>query len=87
MGLTKAAAKEGGPRGVTVNAVNPGRIETAMSKDQTPEVEERIRQTIPLGRLGQPREIAGCVAFLASEYADYITGTAIEVNGGAYMGP
>lgn len=87
LGLTKAAAKEGGPFGVNVNAVNPGRIASAMTRGTPAHVEKEIQTRIPLGRIGQPSDIAGPVLFLASDLADYITGTAIEVNGGMYMGP
>jgi 3-oxoacyl-[acyl-carrier protein] reductase len=87
LGLTKAAAKEGATGGVNVNAVNPGRVASAMTRGTPAHVEKEILTRIPLGRIGQPSDIAGPVLFLASDMADYITGTAIEVNGGMYMGP
>jgi 3-oxoacyl-[acyl-carrier protein] reductase len=87
LGLTKVMAKETGPFGITVNAINPGRIDTPMIHDVPSEVNDSYVARIPLGRLGQPMDVAGVVLFLASNLADYLTGTAIEVNGGLYMGP
>ena len=87
LGLTKVMAKEAGPHGITVNAINPGRIDTPMIHDVPDEVNESYKARIPLGRLGVPDDVAGVVQFLASDLADYLTGTAIEVNGGLYMGP
>ncbi|WP_296806198.1 3-oxoacyl-ACP reductase FabG [Thiocapsa sp.] len=85
MGFTKALAREVGSRAITVNCVAPGFIDT----DMTRELPEAQRQTliggIPLGRLGQPEEIAGAVAFLASPAAAYITGETLHVNGGMHM--
>jgi len=86
LGLTYSAAKEFGASGVTVNAVLPGRIETNMiSKRSKGRIDEWLRQT-PLGRLGKPDEVASLIAFLASEKASYLTGAAINVNGGLVMG-
>lgn len=85
IGLTKSLAKEVGSRQITVNAVAPGFIETDMT-DVLPEaVKEQSRKAIVLGRLGQPEDVAGLVAFLASEQASYITGQVIEVSGGLRM--
>ncbi len=87
LGLTKIMAKETGPFGITVNAINPGRIDTPMIHDVSEEVNQSYVARIPLGRLGQPDDVASVVLFLASDLADYLTGTAVEVNGGLYMGP
>ena len=86
LGLTYSAAKEFGASGVTVNAVLPGRIETNMiSVRSTGRLDEWLAQT-PLARLGQSSEVASMIAFLASEQASYISGAAINVNGGLVMG-
>ncbi|MCH8491950.1 MAG: 3-oxoacyl-ACP reductase FabG [Idiomarina sp.] len=85
IGFTKALAKEIASRGVTVNAVAPGFIDTDMTKSLTDEQRERIFDTIPAGRLGSPAEIAAAVGFLASSGAAYITGETIHVNGGMSM--
>jgi 3-oxoacyl-[acyl-carrier protein] reductase len=87
LGLTKIMAKEAGAYGVTVNAINPGRIDTPMIHDVSDEVNEAYKARIPLGRLGVPDDVASVVLYLASDLADYLTGTTIEVNGGLYMGP
>ncbi|MFZ4806534.1 MAG: SDR family oxidoreductase [Hyphomicrobiaceae bacterium] len=87
LGLTMAVAKEVTPLGITVNAINPGRILTSMTRDVSDEVNAAIIDRIPARRLGQPDDIAKVALFLASDLADYLTGTAIEVNGGLYMGP
>lgn len=85
IGLTKTLSKEFAARGITVNAVAPGFIETAMT-DRIPEKERTAMiNAIPLGALGQPQDIADLVAFLASDKATYITGQIIGVNGGLYM--
>jgi 3-oxoacyl-[acyl-carrier protein] reductase len=86
-GLTRAVAKEAAPFGITVNTVNPGRIVSPMTADVSPEVNEQFIKAIPLGRLGLPDDVAKAVTFLASDHADYITGAAIEVNGGVFMSP
>jgi 3-oxoacyl-[acyl-carrier protein] reductase len=85
IGLTKTAAKELAPRGVTVNAVAPGFIDTSMTEVLTDKVKEAMVEQIPLRRIGKPEEVAEAVAFLASENASYITGQVIHVNGGMYM--
>lgn len=85
-GFTKSLAREVGARGITVNAVAPGFIDTDMTKGLAEEHKQVLLKQIPLGRLGQPEEIAAAVAFLASPEAAYITGETISVNGGMYMG-
>ncbi|MBX7249129.1 MAG: acetoacetyl-CoA reductase [Caulobacteraceae bacterium] len=85
IGLTKSLALEGAAKGVTVNAVAPGYIETAMTAKMPPEVLGRIVAGIPVGRMGRPDEVARCVSFLASEEAGFITGATLAVNGGQYL--
>ena len=85
MGFTRALAREIGGRNVTVNTVAPGFIDTDMTRALTDEQKTQLLQQIPLGRLGQPEEVAAAVAFLASPQAAYITGTTIHVNGGMFM--
>lgn len=85
IGLTKTVARELAPRGITVNAVAPGFIETAMTAGLSEKVREAMLAQIPLGRMGQPEDVAEVVAFLASEEASYITGQVIHINGGMYM--
>ncbi len=85
IGLTKTAAKELASRGITVNAVAPGFIDTSMTEALTDKVKETLVEQIPLRRIGKPAEVAEAVAFLASENASYITGQVIHVNGGMYM--
>lgn len=84
IGLTKATAKEVASRGITVNAVAPGFIETDMTHALDPELQERIRAQVPLGRFGTPEEVADLVLFLASDRAAYITGQVIHINGGLW---
>ena len=84
-GFTRALARELGPRAVTVNAVTPGFIDTDMTKELPDSQKEVLLTQIPLGRLGDPKEIAEAVCFLASDAAGYITGATIPVNGGMYM--
>lgn len=85
IGLTKTAAKELAPRGVTVNAVAPGYVETDMTAILSKKAQDAMLTQIPLGRAGKPEDIAGVVAFLASESAAYITGQVIHVSGGMYI--
>ena len=84
-GMTRSLAAELGSRGITVNCVAPGFIETDMTAALTPEQSAAIMRQIPAGRLGQAAEIAHAVAFLASPQAGYITGCELPVNGGMYM--
>jgi len=85
LGFTKSLAREVGARGITVNAVAPGFIDTDMTKALPEAQREALQRDIPLNRLGQPEEIASAVAFLASPDAGYITGETLHVNGGMYM--
>jgi len=85
IGLTKSLAKELAVRGVRVNAVAPGFVETAMTADLSPELKQSALGAIPLGRLGAPEDIANAVAFLASDRAAYITGQTLVVDGGMVM--
>lgn len=85
IGLTKSLAKEVAPRGITVNAVAPGYIGTDMTADLSDDLKETAISHIPLGRMGQPEDVAKAVAFLASDAADYITGQVIVVDGGMVM--
>ena len=84
-GLTRSLARELGSRGITVNCVAPGFIETDMTKSLSEAQTSALMAQIPLGRLGQAGEIAHAVAFLASAGAGYITGTELHVNGGMFM--
>ena len=85
VGFTKSLAQEVGSRGITVNAVAPGFIDTDMTRELPDAQREALLGVIPLARLGQPQEIAAAVGFLASDAAGYITGETIHVNGGMYM--
>jgi len=85
IGFSKALAQEIGSRGITVNVVAPGFIETDMTQGLTPETREGLLSRVPLQRLGQPGDIAAAVTFLASREAGYITGATLQVNGGLYM--
>jgi len=85
IGLTKASAREMAARGITVNAVAPGFIETGMTQKLPEEIRQAMLRQIPLGRFGLPEDVAGVVSFLASEASSYITGQVIHINGGMYM--
>lgn len=85
IGLTKTVAREYASRGITVNAVAPGFIDTAMTAVLSPEVKENLLKQIPLARLGSSTDVANAVVFLASDRANYMTGQVLHVNGGMYM--
>ena len=85
IGFTKTCAKELAARGITVNAVAQGFIETAMTDVLPEKIKEGIAATVPFGRMGQPEEIASVVTFLASDFASYITGQVLNVDGGMVM--
>ena len=85
IGLTKAVAKEFASRNILVNAIAPGFIETDMTNAMTPEARAALLGSIPLERLGSPKDVAAMVAFLASEHAGYITGQVLVVDGGMVM--
>jgi 3-oxoacyl-[acyl-carrier protein] reductase len=85
IGMTKSAAKELASRGITVNAIAPGFIQTDMTDALSDKVKEELLSGIPLKRLGQAEEVAELAAFLATESASYITGQVININGGMYM--
>jgi 3-oxoacyl-[acyl-carrier protein] reductase len=84
-GMTRALAREIGSRGITVNCVAPGFIDTDMTRVLPEEQQAALKAQVPIGRLGAPEEIAYAVAFLASPQAAYITGVELHVNGGMYM--
>jgi 3-oxoacyl-[acyl-carrier protein] reductase len=84
-GMTRALAREVGSRGITVNCIAPGFIDTDMTRELTTEQMAALSGQIPLGRIGQPEDIANAVVFLASADASYITGTTLHVNGGLFM--
>jgi 3-oxoacyl-[acyl-carrier protein] reductase len=86
IGMTRSLAREVASRGITVNAVAPGYIETAMTSKLDEKQRNAIMTSIPLGRAGTEAEIAEAVSFLASESAGYITGHVLDVNGGMFMG-
>lgn len=85
-GFSRSLAKEISGRGITVNCVAPGFIETSMTEDLPDSVKANMLAAIPMQRLGQPEEVASVVGFLASQQASYITGETIHVNGGMFMG-
>uniref|UniRef100_A0A450Y9D5 3-oxoacyl-[acyl-carrier-protein] reductase n=1 Tax=Candidatus Kentrum sp. TC TaxID=2126339 RepID=A0A450Y9D5_9GAMM len=86
VGFTKALARELAPRGITANAVSPGIIDTDMLGKLSSQQREAVTKLVPLGRIGQPDEVAAAVAYLASPGAAYVTGITLHVNGGMYMG-
>jgi 3-oxoacyl-[acyl-carrier protein] reductase len=85
IGLTKSMAQELAPRGITVNCIAPGYIETDMTDSLTDNIKENITKQIPLGRIGKPKEVAALALFLSSDEAEYITGQTITVDGGMVM--
>jgi len=85
IGLTKTTAREVASRGIRVNAIAPGFIDTAMTQVLDEKVRERLIEQIPLARLGLPEDIANCISFLVSDRAGYITGQVISINGGMLM--
>ena len=85
VGLTKSAARELASRGITVNGVAPGYIETEMTSGLPEGITAKIMAEIPMGKLGRPEDVASSVAYLVSEAGDYVTGQVIHVNGGMYM--
>ena len=86
IGFSKSMAREVASRGITINVVSPGFIDTDMTKSLSDDQKESIFKDIPANRLGDPKEVAATVGFLASDDAAYITGETIHVNGGMYMG-
>lgn len=85
IGLTRSVAREYASRKITVNAVAPGFIDTAMTRALSQDARDALARQIPLGRFGQPADVAGAIRFLASDAAGYITGQVLHVNGGMYM--
>ena len=85
IGLTKSIAKEVGSRGITVNAVAPGFIETRLTEVLTDEIKETLLKQTPLGRFGSPEDVAGAVSFLVSDSAAFVTGHVLTVDGGLFM--
>ena len=85
IGFAKALAREVASRGITVNVVAPGFIETDMTERLSADARETLAAQIPIGRLGVPADVAAAVCFLASDEASYITGQVVGINGGMYM--
>ena len=86
IGFTRALAREVASRNITVNTVAPGFIETDMTEQLSEEQRAGLLESVPLGRLGLPNEVASLVAYLASDASAYITGQVLHINGGMYMG-
>jgi 3-oxoacyl-[acyl-carrier protein] reductase len=85
IGMSKSAALEGASRGVTVNCVSPGFIDTPMTDFIRDDIKEKIKAKIPMNSFGEPKDIAAAILYLASEEARYVTGHVMQVNGGMYM--
>jgi len=85
IGFTKALARELAPRGITVNAIAPGLIDTDLVKKLLPQQREMVINQIPLGRIGQPEDVAAAAVYLSSTGASYVTGETLHINGGMYM--
>lgn len=85
IGVTKSIAREYASRNITVNAVTPGYVDTDMTHGLSDELRQKMLESVPLGRTATAREVAAAIAFLASDEAGYVTGTALRVNGGMYM--
>jgi 3-oxoacyl-[acyl-carrier protein] reductase len=85
IGFTKSVAREVASRGITVNAIAPGLIETAMTEVVSEKAKEAFKQMIPIGRAGKPEDVANAIKFLLSDDASYITGQVINIDGGMYM--
>jgi len=85
LGLTRSLAKDFAQNGITVNAIAPGRVETPMTMQSSPEIRASMGKTIPVGRLGQPVEVGALVRFLAGDHSGFITGATLDINGGAVM--
>jgi 3-oxoacyl-[acyl-carrier protein] reductase len=86
VGYTRGLAREGAPYGINVNCIRPGWIDTDATAKAPAEIRTRAEQEIPLGRTGRPEDVAGAVLYLASSFSDYVTGQAIDVNGGLFIG-
>ena len=85
IGFTKTVAREFAQRGININAIAPGYIQTPMTEVLPEKVKEELMRLIPMGRLGQPEDVAQAVLFLVSEASNYVTGQVLNVNGGIYM--